>query len=462
MLMVAIVDSFPLFNQMASFNERLLREKLSGLTATQESIETIANWCLFHRKAAHAVVSCWHAYLQRCPQAQKLSMLYLANDILQKSRRKGAEFIEAFWPVMPAALAHAATSSDNPTRSKLRRLVSVWQERLVFGSTSSLQQLHDAIDSAERDPPAASADAPDTSNARTNVPDASSSIPESLAGAVTKVRAAEREHEVTRKAEEAMAEKECSYEWAMSSTSVQDAAADGALKELDAALTEIDGCAKPLLHALKSESEAKAECASALRSITDSFAEQASNLESRLNEVAARQQQLRTQKRAAEQAWNAQMYFAQRMGTAPPTQTSCTSDSTGNDEQAEPMSNGAAPVAYQPKIYGAQMPAVLNEPTIKSDPLQPSTSEGDNTSIQASDEGNQTLRIPGLMFTPTAEAHEAKQRSHNGNENENECEAEVHEGKPSSKRQRSDDHDDKVLDRPTAGEVASANESSDE
>jgi hypothetical protein len=66
------------------------------------------------------------------------------------------------------------------------------------------------------------------------------------------------------------------------------------------------------------------------------------------------------------------------------------------------------------------------------------------------------------MFTPTAEAHEAKQRSHNGNENENECEAEVHEGKPSSKRQRSDDHNDKVLDRPTAGEVASANESSDE
>lgn len=73
---------------MGTFNGNTFRDKLGGLNSTQASIETLSNWCCFYRKQAPAVVTCWDAEYTRAPPPRRLVMLYLANDILQNSRRK--------------------------------------------------------------------------------------------------------------------------------------------------------------------------------------------------------------------------------------------------------------------------------------------------------------------------------------------------------------------------------------
>lgn len=52
-----------------------------------------------------------------------MPFLYLANDILQNSRRKGPEFVNAFWTVLPAVLRDVLDSGDESVRNPAYRLV---------------------------------------------------------------------------------------------------------------------------------------------------------------------------------------------------------------------------------------------------------------------------------------------------------------------------------------------------
>ncbi|KZV33928.1 hypothetical protein F511_04153 [Dorcoceras hygrometricum] len=54
---------------------------------------------------------------------QRVSFLYLANDILQNSRRKGSEFVNEFWKILPLALRGVYDSGDENCRKAATRLV---------------------------------------------------------------------------------------------------------------------------------------------------------------------------------------------------------------------------------------------------------------------------------------------------------------------------------------------------
>jgi regulator of Ty1 transposition protein 103 len=49
--------------------------------------------------------------------------LYLANDILQNSRRKGLEFVNEFWTVLPPLLRAVVETGDEAVRNAAFRLV---------------------------------------------------------------------------------------------------------------------------------------------------------------------------------------------------------------------------------------------------------------------------------------------------------------------------------------------------
>lgn len=68
---------------MALLNEAVFREKLSKLTSTQQSVENTSAWCQFHRADARRVAEVWEDFFSRADQPKRLSMVYLANDIIQ-------------------------------------------------------------------------------------------------------------------------------------------------------------------------------------------------------------------------------------------------------------------------------------------------------------------------------------------------------------------------------------------
>ena len=54
---------------------------------------------------------------------QKVPLLYLANDILQNSKRKGNEFVTEFWKVLPGALKNVVEKGDDRGKNAVSRLV---------------------------------------------------------------------------------------------------------------------------------------------------------------------------------------------------------------------------------------------------------------------------------------------------------------------------------------------------
>lgn len=108
--------------------------KLSKLTVSQQSIESVASFCIFYAKDARGVVAIWEAEFYKAPADRRMALLYLANHIIQEGRKKGPGFQEEYYKVLPKAISTMCKSSDDKTRKSIMRLVSVWEERRVFGN----------------------------------------------------------------------------------------------------------------------------------------------------------------------------------------------------------------------------------------------------------------------------------------------------------------------------------------
>ncbi|KAJ4746082.1 Regulation of nuclear pre-mRNA domain-containing protein 1B [Rhynchospora pubera] len=123
------------------FSEDILAEKLSQLNNTQQCIQTLSHWCIFHRKNAEKIVQTWDKQFHSSDKEKKIPLLYVANDILQNSRKNGKEFVEEFWKLLPAALKDVAEHGDDSGKGVVSRLVQIWEERRVFGSqTKTLKE----------------------------------------------------------------------------------------------------------------------------------------------------------------------------------------------------------------------------------------------------------------------------------------------------------------------------------
>lgn len=118
------------------FSEAALTAKLASLAPTQASIESVSGWCQFFRDAAPRVVATWTtAFDAAGSDGDKLTLLYLASDVLQNSRRKGTEYLTAFGPVLPPRVAAvAASTADAKAAASAARLIAIFRERQVFGS----------------------------------------------------------------------------------------------------------------------------------------------------------------------------------------------------------------------------------------------------------------------------------------------------------------------------------------
>ncbi|KAI4317225.1 hypothetical protein L6164_025114 [Bauhinia variegata] len=133
------------------FSEQILADKLSKLNSTQQCIETLSHWCIFHRSKAELVVSTWNKQFHNSEMVQRVPLLYLSNDILQNSKRKGNEFVTEFWKVLPAALKDVLEKGDEHGKHVISRLVDIWEQRRVFGSRA--RSLKEVMLGEEAPPP---------------------------------------------------------------------------------------------------------------------------------------------------------------------------------------------------------------------------------------------------------------------------------------------------------------------
>jgi len=118
---------------MSGFSEVSLSQKLAELNHTQPSIQGLSLWLLHHRKHFQSIVKVWYKELGNVKTEKKLAFMYLANDLVQNSRKKSPEISKEFGLIMKAVFSHlAAVKFESKTFLSLDRLVKIWRERQIF------------------------------------------------------------------------------------------------------------------------------------------------------------------------------------------------------------------------------------------------------------------------------------------------------------------------------------------
>ncbi|XP_046397166.1 regulation of nuclear pre-mRNA domain-containing protein 1B [Ischnura elegans] len=118
---------------MAGFTENALSKKLADLNNSQQSIQTLSLWLIHHRKHHAAIVRVWYRELSKAKEHRKLTFMYLANDVIQNSKKKGPEYGKEFGNVLKKVFEHMSyLDVDDKNRSGFLRILQIWEERGVY------------------------------------------------------------------------------------------------------------------------------------------------------------------------------------------------------------------------------------------------------------------------------------------------------------------------------------------
>lgn len=88
-------------------------------------------------------------YIFTVKDNRKLMFMYLANDVIQNSKKKGPEFGKEFETVLPKAFEHMK-GFDEKTRDRLNRLLQIWEERGVYDK-AQISEFKAAFVTSEKD-----------------------------------------------------------------------------------------------------------------------------------------------------------------------------------------------------------------------------------------------------------------------------------------------------------------------
>ncbi|XP_074036944.1 uncharacterized protein isoform X2 [Leptinotarsa decemlineata] len=113
----------------SEFNVLQFEKQLTTLKDSQEAINTCCQWCLQNRAHHKKIVNAWLNVLKRVKVEQRLILFYLANDVVQYSKRRNYPFVES-WGI---ALQKATTMvRDEKVKHKILRIFKIWEQRNVY------------------------------------------------------------------------------------------------------------------------------------------------------------------------------------------------------------------------------------------------------------------------------------------------------------------------------------------
>uniref|UniRef100_A0A0N5AQ93 CID domain-containing protein n=1 Tax=Syphacia muris TaxID=451379 RepID=A0A0N5AQ93_9BILA len=134
---------------MSGFSETAMNKRLETLTATSQSIQTVSMWLLHHQKNhADEIVQLWLKEVKREVRPGRLiNLLYLANDVIQNSRKQSPGFMALFYTVLEPAFRHVSTYADSNVVTAMKKILRVFRERSIY-SPQKIEQIYSAVRSS--------------------------------------------------------------------------------------------------------------------------------------------------------------------------------------------------------------------------------------------------------------------------------------------------------------------------
>uniref|UniRef100_A0A0C9RCZ4 Regulation of nuclear pre-mRNA domain-containing protein 2 n=1 Tax=Fopius arisanus TaxID=64838 RepID=A0A0C9RCZ4_9HYME len=111
------------------FDSELFEKKLHTLKDSQESIQSLSSWCLERREHHKKIVATWLQVLKKVKVEHRLTLFYLANDVIQYSKRKNYEFVESWGTTLQRATTMVR---DEKVKHRILRIFKIWEQRQVY------------------------------------------------------------------------------------------------------------------------------------------------------------------------------------------------------------------------------------------------------------------------------------------------------------------------------------------
>ncbi|KAI0169466.1 DUF618-domain-containing protein [Hypoxylon sp. FL1284] len=116
-----------------AYTDDAVLSKLSALSETSDSIVSVGQWIMFHRRHADRTVQLWFQRLKDSTSHKRLNLIYLANEVAQQTKaRRREDFVVAFSPIMAEAVATAYKGATTEIQQRIQRVVDVWRDRNIF------------------------------------------------------------------------------------------------------------------------------------------------------------------------------------------------------------------------------------------------------------------------------------------------------------------------------------------
>ncbi|CAG2105245.1 unnamed protein product [Medioppia subpectinata] len=113
-----------------SLNETSLEKKLAVVTNSQDSIQGLSLWILHHKTHYKRIIHIWFNCFTKAKSSHRLTLFYLANDVIQHAKRKGVpQFVDHFADYLKKA---TALCKEDQISANIERVFNIWLERSIY------------------------------------------------------------------------------------------------------------------------------------------------------------------------------------------------------------------------------------------------------------------------------------------------------------------------------------------
>lgn len=130
-----------------SLNEPNLEKRFNSVSTSTGSIQSLSSLCLHYKNHHKRIAQIWLRCLQKAKVPHRLTLVYLANDIVQNAKRKNSlSFIEDFKLILKDTVPYLR---DEKIKKSVERVFSIWQDRTIF-DTKFTTELKAALNGSSR------------------------------------------------------------------------------------------------------------------------------------------------------------------------------------------------------------------------------------------------------------------------------------------------------------------------
>jgi hypothetical protein len=105
-------------------------KRLTLVNSTQESVQTLSLWMLYHRSQYEHLIKTWFKVLKKSKPLHRLTLFYVANDVIQNAKKHNAlVYHQAFKPYLSSSMSYV---KENGIKKKVQRILEIWRERGVY------------------------------------------------------------------------------------------------------------------------------------------------------------------------------------------------------------------------------------------------------------------------------------------------------------------------------------------